>query len=301
MRICCGYKVQFMLFIWRIILRQLSTLFSVSLLSMAVLSGCSKPAENNATSTEAKPAQSAQTATQAPAESSTATADTATASQINITIATEGAYKPFNYVDKEGKPVGFDIDVANALCAQMQANCEIVTQDWDGIIPGLIAKKYDAVIAGMSITEKRLQKVDFSAPYFKNSLIYIGKKGVEVDVTALADKKLGAQAGTVAAQNLADNLASNNEIKTYKTQDDAYADLKSGRIDFMLSDLAPAKDWMKSPAGADFEQKGAEIDNNDLLGIAVRKGDDLKGKLDTAMAAIKENGQYQTIYDSYFK
>lgn len=257
-------------------------IFSVSVLGLAVLVGCSKPADTKA-NTEAKQA-----------------GDDA-AAQLNITFATEGAYKPFNYVDKDGKLAGFDVEVANALCTQMKAKCDIVAQDWDGIIPGLMANKYDAIIAGMSITEERQKVVDFTEPYFLNSLVYIGKKGEQVDVTALSKQSIGAQRSTIASQYLEDNLASANDIKQYDSQDNAYLDLTAGRINLMLSDKVPALDWLKTEAGTNFELKGDEIAIDDRLAVAVRKNDPLKAQISAALADIKASGQYQAIYDKHFK
>ena len=93
-----------------------------------------------------------------------------------VRIATEGAYPPFNYTNNDGSLGGFDVDVINAVCDEIKANCDIVAQDWDGIIPGLLANKYDAIIAGMSITPERAETVDFSAPYFSNTMVWLAKK-----------------------------------------------------------------------------------------------------------------------------
>jgi polar amino acid transport system substrate-binding protein len=94
----------------------------------------------------------------------------------SIRIGTEGAYAPFNMIDKDGKIIGFDVDIAKALCKKMGADCKIVTQDWDGIIPGLMARKYDAIVASMSITDERKKAVDFTNHYYSNVLRLIAKK-----------------------------------------------------------------------------------------------------------------------------
>jgi len=108
-----------------------------------------------------------------------------------IRIATEGAYPPFNFTDKAGKLQGFDVDIANALCAEMKASCTIVAQDWDGIIPALNANKYDAVIASMSITEERKKKVSFSGKYYTTPAKFVRKKGsgIEINDASLKGKQ----------------------------------------------------------------------------------------------------------------
>ncbi|MBC8158624.1 MAG: transporter substrate-binding domain-containing protein, partial [Alphaproteobacteria bacterium] len=135
-----------------------------------------------------------------------------------IRMGTEGAYPPFNQIDPSGKLTGFDVDIGNALCEQMKADCTWVTQDWDGIIPGLLAKKYDTIIASMSITDERKEAVDFTERYYSNSLRYVGKKGSGLDINMLKGKSVGAQRATIAGQYLEDNMADKVDIKLYDTQ-----------------------------------------------------------------------------------
>ncbi|MBS97303.1 MAG: amino acid ABC transporter [Oceanospirillaceae bacterium] len=219
-----------------------------------------------------------------------------------IRIATEGAYAPFNMTNEQGELVGFDVEIAKALCEQMQAECEIVAQDWDGIIPGLLGRKYDAIVASMSITEERLRVVDFTQPYYSNVLAFVGPEGKTLDTSkeGLKGLTVGAQRATVAGQYLEDNLADSVNVKLYDTQDNAYLDLAAGRLDALLSDKFPAYDWLRSEDGKGFEFKGEDIDIDDKIAIAVRKGDGLKDKLSAAIAAIVENGTYAEINARYF-
>ena len=230
-------------------------------------------------------------------------ADTDVAAPVGqeIRIATEGAYAPFNYTDAEGNLVGFDVDLVNALCAEMQANCDVVAQDWDGIIPGLKAGKYDAIIAGMSITPVRLEQVDFTEPYFNNSLVFITKDGSTfnpADAASLNGVSIGTQRSTVSSQWLEDNLPE-ADAKLYDTLTNAFLDLEAGRVDAILSDKAPAIEWLSTDK-VGYNIVGDEIDINDTLGIAVRKDDALKQQFDTALETIKSNGTYDTISDKYF-
>ena len=218
----------------------------------------------------------------------------------NIRIATEGAYAPFNFIDESGKLKGFDVDIANALCEKMKAKCTIVAQDWDGIIPGLMARKYDAVIASMSITEERSRVVDFSAPYYSNSLIFVAPKNSKFSPDNVKGKVIGAQRATIAGQYLEDNLGSKVTMKLYDTQDNAYLDLASGRLDAIVSDQLPAYDWLRSSEGQAFEFKGEKIDINDKIGIAVRKGDKLRVDMNKALEAILADGTYDRINAKYF-
>jgi len=219
-----------------------------------------------------------------------------------LRIATEGAYAPFNMVNAQGELEGFDVDIARALCAEMKADCEIVAQDWDGIIPGLRARKYDAIVASMSITEERLRVVDFTDPYYSNVLAFVAAKGNSVDTSkdGLKGLTIGAQRATIAGQYLEDNLGDVASVKLYDTQDNAYLDLNAGRLDVLLSDKFPAYDWLQTDAGTGFEFKGADIDINDKIGIALRKGDKWSDRINAALKAIVENGTYAKINAKYF-
>lgn len=216
-----------------------------------------------------------------------------------IRIATEGGYAPFNFKNADGSLGGFDVDVAKALCAQMKADCEIVAQDWDGIIPGLMAKKYDAIIAGMSVTPERQAQVDFTTPYFKNTMVWLVPKEGKFNLQQIASLKLGGQRSTTPGAYLQEHYGKNNEVKLYDTYDNAYLDLKSGRVDAVLSEKVTGKEWLKQNSDK-FGIVGDEIDNNDNIAMAVRKGDGLKEELNTALTAIQANGQLAKLEKQYF-
>lgn len=219
-----------------------------------------------------------------------------------IRIATEGAYAPFNGINEQGELIGFDVEIAKALCAEMKAECEIVAQDWDGIIPGLMSRKYDAIIASMSITKERLRVVDFTDRYYSNVLAFVAAKGKELDTSeeGLKGLTIGAQRATRSGQYLEDKLSDVVNVKLYGTQSEAYLDMANGRLDAMLSDKFPAYDWLQTADGEGFEFKGEDIDINDEIAIAVRKRDPLKEKLNAAIKAIVENGTYAEINARYF-
>ena len=219
-----------------------------------------------------------------------------------LKIGTEGAYPPFNLIDASGVVGGFDVEIAQALCAKMQAECEVVTSDWDGIIPALNARKFDFLAASMSITDERKQAVDFTEAYYTNKLQFIAPKAqaFNSDASSLKGKVIGAQRATIAGTWLEDNLDGVVDIKLYDTQENAYLDLSSGRLDGVLADSFVNWEWLKSDAGKDFEFKGDPVFDNDKIGIAVRKGDALRERLNAALKEIVEDGTYKQINDKYF-
>jgi lysine-arginine-ornithine-binding protein len=219
----------------------------------------------------------------------------------DIKIATEGAYPPFNAKNAKGELIGFDVDIAKAICAEMKANCTLVAQDWDGIIPGLLAKKYDLIVASMSITDERKKKVAFSKPYYSNFLQFVTKEGSGFQPTkgGMRGKFVGAQRSTVSSQYLEDNFRKIARVKVYDKQTAAWLDLKSGRLNAVLADIYPAYDWVKANKG--FAFVGKKIDINDKIGIAARKEDaELVKQVDAAIDAIRKNGTYAKINAKYF-
>ncbi len=226
----------------------------------------------------------------------------------SVRIGVEGAYPPFSSVTPDGKLVGFDIDIANALCDSMGVKCKLIQQDWDGIIPALLAKKYDAIIASMSITDERKKKVDFTNKYYNTPARFVTKKGVVKTFSGevLKGKTVGVQRATIHDRYLTDNYGKDVKIKRYGSQDDLYLDIKAGRLDFLLADsIALSDGFLKKPEGQDYEFVGPELTDRkwfgDGAGIAIRKGEKkLTDMFNKAIKTIRENGVYKKIQDKYF-
>lgn len=236
----------------------------------------------------------------------TAFASSAMAQEVVRIGTTPESYPPFTWVDAQGKLNGFEIEIGEALCAQMQVKCEWVLQSWDGIIPALQEKKFDAIIASMSITDERKQVVDFSDKYYDSPAIFVGRKdeAIEISPAGLEGKTVGVQVSTIHANYVEAKYKGIVTIKTYDTQENANLDLIAGRVDLLLADSVALTDgFLKSPEGADFEVKGKPF-TDPLMGagsgIAVRKGDPLGARFSAAIKAIRANGLYKTINDKYF-
>lgn len=225
-----------------------------------------------------------------------------------VRIGTEGAYPPFNFIDDKGQLQGFDIDIANALCKAMNAECEFVVQDWDGMIPGLLAKKYDAIIASMSITEERKEKVDFTNKYYLTPARFVAKKGAGFDISpeGLKGKSVGVQRATIHENFVRDVFGETVDIKSYTTQDEANMDLVAGRVDLVIADATVLLGgFLETDAGKDYEFVGPGYTDakwfGDGVGIAIRKEDkDLTEQFNKAIDAIRASGEYQKINAKYF-
>lgn len=225
----------------------------------------------------------------------------------NIRIGVEGAYPPFSQTEADGSVTGFDIDIANALCEQMNAKCTLVKQDWDGIIPALMSRKFDAIIATMDITEERKKKVAFTDKYQHIPARFVALKGTEYKSTDdfMKGKNIGVQRATTMDLYISDNYPS-AKIKRYGSADEAYLDLKASRLDYVMADSAAISDGLLAKDGGDkFEFVGPKLNDpkwfGEGAGIAIRKKDkDLAAQFNAALKEIRANGVYKKIQDKYF-
>ena len=228
--------------------------------------------------------------------------------QEKLRIGTEGAYPPFNNLTADGQLVGFDIDIANALCEEMKVECEFVTQDWDGIIPALQANRFDAIIASMSITEERMKQVDFTNKYYNTPPAIVAPKDTDIQgVTKedLAGKSIGVQ-GSTTHSNYAEATYTDSEVRSYPTADEYKLDLINGRIDAANDDITVLEEWLATEEGACCKIVGTITPVDEIhgkgAGIAIRKGEDeLRERFNAAIDAIRANGKYKEINDKYFK
>jgi polar amino acid transport system substrate-binding protein len=224
---------------------------------------------------------------------------------IKFGVAAE-PYPPFSSKDASGKWVGWEIDLMDAVCKQMNEKCELVEVAWDGIIPALTSKQIDVIWSSMSITEERKKTIDFTNMYYNTPTVIIGAKDGDKDITPehLKGKTLGAQVSTIHEKYL-QKYYPESEIKTYQTQDEANNDLAAGRLDYVQADGSALDAFLKTEQGqACCELKGQVPDDPAILGEGVgggvRKEDTaLKEKLNQALSELVKNGELQKITDKY--
>ncbi|QDG94557.1 transporter substrate-binding domain-containing protein (plasmid) [Rhizobium sp. NIBRBAC000502774] len=245
-----------------------------------------------------------------------------------ITIATEGAFPPWNSVNSSGEVEGFDVDVGKALCERAKISCRFVAQAWDGIIPGLTVGKYDAVMAGMSITEKRKKVIAFSEPYALTSNYFVVSKSAglpamdpatAVDLSSddsanrliiealksnLKGRILGVQGSTNAETFVREVLGGDVEVRTYDKQDNLNLDLLAGRIDGGLADYAVWKAFLDADDGKVASLYGPRISGGVFgpgVGIGLRQNDsNLKNLFNEAILVMKQDGTLKSVSMKWF-
>ena len=215
-----------------------------------------------------------------------------------ITFAMEPSYPPFETTNEKGEIIGFDVDVANAICKEIQATCHFKSQAFDALIPGLKSKRFDASISAIDITDARAKQVAFSNAYYDSSASYVALKG-KTDLASA--KTVGVQNGTTFQQYIAAETKQYN-AKAYASIQDAILDLKNGRIDIIFGDTAVLSDMISKEPEIQFV--GEKVTNKKYfgngLGIAVNKSSkELLESLNKGLETVKANGEYQKIYDKW--
>lgn len=224
-----------------------------------------------------------------------------------LRIGVEGAYPPFSEVGPDGQLKGFDIDIARALCAQMKVTCVLVQQEFDGMIPALQARKFDAIVASMSITPERQRSVLFSDRYYKtpNRLVVRTADKLVPTPAGLKGRRIGVQRASVN-DRFATATFPDAEIVRYAKQQDIYLDLAAGRLDATLVDaVAATTGFLSTPQGRGYAFAGpAYIDPAYFgagVGVAMRLGDTaLRDRVNRAIAGIRADGTYAAIAKRYF-
>lgn len=226
-----------------------------------------------------------------------------------LRIGTDTTYAPFSSKDAKGEFIGFDIDLGDELCKRIEAKCTWVASDFDALIPSLKAKKIDAIISSLSITDKRKQEILFSEKLYAANPRLIAAKGSTLQPTleSLKGKHVGVlQGSTQEAYANAEWRTKGIDVIAYANQDLIYADLAAGRLDAALQDeVAASEGFLKQPAGAEFIFAGPAVDDVRYFGvgtgIGLRKNDtELKASLDKALAEMRADGTYDKLASKYF-
>jgi arginine/ornithine transport system substrate-binding protein len=227
----------------------------------------------------------------------------------DLKVAIDPTYEPFTFKTPDGKPTGFDVDIARALCEQIKRKCVFVEQVWDSMIPGLQAKKYDVIISSLSITADRLKAIDFTDKYYNTPSRIVLKKDVSYSGPAsIKGKKIGVLKGSTQEKYAMGELKpAGVTVIPYEAQDQVYLDIKAGRLDGTVADFVEVTGgFLSKPEGRDYVLAGPELFMEKYfgtgVGIGLRKGDAaLKGELNAAIKNLRDNGTYKKINDKYFK
>jgi arginine/ornithine transport system substrate-binding protein len=227
----------------------------------------------------------------------------------HVRFGVDVPYAPMEYRTPDGELTGFDIDLGNALCAEMGITCEWIEQEWDGIIPGLLARNYDAIMSSMSINDERRQTVLFSDPYITIPGAWFAPAGSEleeINEESLAGKTIGVQRGTTYDNYATDTFGSIATVNRYSTADDMVLDLEAQRLDIVFLDYPIGQTTLLESERGDFVVVGEMVTEpeeyfGEGFGIAFRPRDGaLAERFNEALATLKEDGTYDEIYQRYF-
>ena len=220
----------------------------------------------------------------------------------DIRIGTEGAYVPWNYIDDKGELAGYEIDLGSEMCKRAELSCEFVINEWDSIIPNLLAGNYDIIMAGMSVTDERKESINFSAEYYPpDPSRFAGAANVDADFGNLAGLKIGAQGATIQAAYVESNLADGNTVLTFETPDQSVADLVAGNIDLLLADNSFLAPIVEGSAGA-ISFVGPPISIGGGIAMGMRKSDlELAETVNAALESMKVDGTVDKLLMEYFE
>lgn len=222
-----------------------------------------------------------------------------------LRVGNEGDYPPFSQVNPDGSLSGFDIEIANAICEEMQVECEFVVNEWSTIIPGLNAGKYDVIISSMAINDERKEQVLFTQPYHRSGYAFIAPKEVTFELTeaGLSDKVICVFKNSVGNEWLT-QTAPQAQLLQYDDTQTLKTDLFAGRCDAAFDSKLPMQEILDAPEGENYHFVGEEVQDPILgegAGIAVRQEDqELADRLNQSLDAIYANGTFQAINDEYF-
>jgi len=226
-----------------------------------------------------------------------------------VTIAMDATYPPFESVGPDGKLVGFEVDLSNALCEELKLKCKLVNVAFDALIPGLVTKKSDALITSLNINEDRKRVIDFSEPYYRMENRFVARKGANIAISreGLKGKTIAVQAGTAQASYVRKLYGDVAEVKYYQGASEPYLELLSGRADLHFGFVVQINDSFLSKDGKGYEFVGPSVSGKDdkTLGegvaVAVRKDDkELKALFNQGLQSVRKNGTLKKINDKYF-
>ena len=224
-----------------------------------------------------------------------------------VTVATEGSYPPFNYLDRKGLPAGFEMDLAQEACQRIKADCDFVVVKWDDLIPGLLDKKFDIVMSSMDVTTERRRRMGMSRRYYLSPGAFIAAKGAPFDgpPSLLRNKRIGVQRDSTHGDWVDKSFRRSAQIKRYATLAEALDALAKGDVDAVFGDKAQLWLWSQKADGKCCELVGQDIKDNQTLGIGVsaglRKEDaKLREAFNKAIGEMMTDGTYKKINDKYF-
>ena len=230
-----------------------------------------------------------------------------TPAAFKITIATEGAFPPFNYLDRKGMPAGFEMELAQEACQRIKAECEFIALKWDELIPGLLEKKFDIIMSSMEVTRERRQRMGLSRRYYLSPGAFIAPKGAPYDgpPSLLRNKRIGIQKDSTHADWADKSFRRSAQLKRYASIQEALTALANDEVDAVFGDKAQLWLWSQKPEGKCCELVGQDIKDTQTLGVGVaaglRKEDaKLRDALNKAFGEMMTDGTYKKINDKYF-